>query len=213
MAQKILVIDDDKFFGETVSDALNLAGYITFLAQNGIEGLDSVHSFKPDLILCDITMPYLNGLSLTEILRKDSNYDDIPIIFMTALTSPSDVRSGMQLGADDYMTKPFTVNELIATVQARLDRIKKIKLASSDDSAQNQEIVEQLNALTRSEKTIMKLIASGKTSEEIANIVFTSIKTVENHRHNIAAKLNLKGKNSLLKYVLANRIVITTYLE
>lgn len=213
MAQKILVIDDDKYFGETVSDALNIAGYITYLAHNGFEGLDSIHEFKPDLVLCDITMPMLNGLSLTEIIRKDNRYDNIPIIFMSALSAPTDVRAGMQIGADDYMTKPFTITELVGAVQARLHRVKKIKLSNSDKLEADSEITKQLDLLTRSEKNIIKHIAAGMTSEQISNILFTSPKTVENHRHNISTKLNLKGKNSLMYYALANKVVITTYLE
>lgn len=213
MAQKILIIDDDKYFGETVSDALNISGFITYLAHNGFEGLDLIHELKPDLVLCDITMPMLNGLSLTEIIRKDSRYDNIPIIFMSALSAPSDVRSGMQIGADDYMTKPFTIKELIDAVHARLHRMKKIKLSSSEKAELNQEIIKQIDLLTKSEKNIIKLIAAGMTSEQIANSLFTSPKTVENHRHNISAKLNLTGKNSLMHFALANKIVITTYLE
>ena len=211
MAYNILVIEDDQYLGDLVSDALQLAGYNTFLAMNGIEGLDFIHRIKPDLVLCDITMPLLDGMTLVETIRKDFRYDDLPFIFMTARTSPSDVRQGMSKGADDYMTKPFTVKELLQTVETRLKRVKKIQLSAQPDREEDNRVLQLIDSLTKSEKNIIKLIASGFTTEQIAQKLNVSPKTIENHRHNITLKMDLKGKNSLMQFALANKNIISDY--
>jgi DNA-binding NarL/FixJ family response regulator len=211
MSYKILVIEDDQYLGELVTDALQLSGYSTHLAMNGIEGLDCIHRINPDLVLCDITMPLLDGMSLVETIRKDYRYDDLPFIFMTARSSPGDVRTGMSKGADDYMTKPFTVKELLQTVESRLKRVKKIQLSAQPDRAGDNRVLQLIDSLTKSEKNIIKLIANGLTTEQIAQNLHVSPKTIENHRHNITLKMDLKGKNSLMQFALANKNIISEY--
>src|SRR5690348_16004581 len=108
MANKILVIEDDPAILTTMLDALSLEGFDTTGAENGRIGLQRVQDYQPDLIISDIMMPDLDGHEVLTHLRNDPATATIPLIFLTAKTSRTDVRQGMTLGADDYLTKPFT---------------------------------------------------------------------------------------------------------
>jgi signal transduction histidine kinase len=105
---------------------LGFEGYDAVGAENGIVGVQRAREVKPDLIICDIMMPIMDGFGVLEELRKDAALGTIPFIFLTARTDRVDYRQGMELGADDYLTKPFTASELLATVQARLDKREQI---------------------------------------------------------------------------------------
>lgn len=118
----ILVIDDDDDLRETSIDLLMLEGYDVHEATDGFEGLQLAREILPDLILCDITMPELNGFEVLEELRQDSSTTSIPFIFISSKSEPDDIRAGMSLGADDYITKPFQRGDLIRTIKARLQR-------------------------------------------------------------------------------------------
>jgi DNA-binding response OmpR family regulator len=107
MAKKILVIEDNSEVRENLEEILELSGYEVVVAEDGKVGVDKAISEKPDLILCDVMMPRLDGFGVLNILSKRSQTADIPFIFLTAKTEKSDFRRGMNLGADDYITKPF----------------------------------------------------------------------------------------------------------
>lgn len=118
--RKILVIEDVHYLRNDVLEMLRYEGYDVAGAENGIEGIKVVQEFMPDLIVCDIMMPGLDGYEVLEKLRADSATRTIPFIFLTAKTDRPDVRRGMALGANDYITKPFYSNELLDTIKARL---------------------------------------------------------------------------------------------
>jgi len=126
-AQKILIIEDEKEIRNIITSALTLVGYETLEAQNGLEGLAMVKMDSPDLILCDIKMPKMDGSALLSTLKNEPEFADIPFIFLTGNSSADEMRNGMQLGADDYLTKPFTVKDLIAAVQTRLTKKKSLQ--------------------------------------------------------------------------------------
>lgn len=125
--KKILIIEDNKDVRENTLDILELAGYTVFAAVNGKLGVDSATKLLPDVILCDIMMPELNGFEVLSCLNENSKTSSIPFIFLTAKTEKSDMRKGMNLGADDYLTKPFTENELIEAIESRLKRYDFLK--------------------------------------------------------------------------------------
>ncbi len=125
--QKILVIDDDDDYREMIVETLGFAGFTVSDATNGLDGLAAVKRDHPDLVLCDINMPKMDGYSLLDALKKDPQYASIPFIFLTGDSTRSDVRHGMQLGADDYLTKPFTSHELITAITTRLTRKKSLQ--------------------------------------------------------------------------------------
>lgn len=120
--QKILLIEDNPEVRENTSEILELAGYSVAVAENGKVGVRSAMANPPDLIICDIMMPELDGYGVLHILNKAPGTSSIPFIFLTAKADKSDVRKGMTLGADDYITKPFTESELLDAVETRLTR-------------------------------------------------------------------------------------------
>ena len=124
MNQKILIIEDDEIIRENTAEILELANYEIFTAENGKIGLAKAKEKSPDLIICDIMMPELDGYGVLYFLGKDPETASIPFIFLTAKTEKSDRRKGMALGADDYLTKPFEEMDLMNAIEVRLKRSK-----------------------------------------------------------------------------------------
>jgi signal transduction histidine kinase len=118
--KKILVIEDDKFVRVTTVDMLEAEGYTVISADNGRTGVQLAIEGQPDLIICDILMPQLDGYAVLAALQQDPAASTIPFIFVTAKSEKSDLRLGMQLGADDYLVKPFTREELLGAIESRL---------------------------------------------------------------------------------------------
>jgi CRP-like cAMP-binding protein/ActR/RegA family two-component response regulator len=139
MASTILVIDDNKDIRENTAEILELAGYITQVADNGKKGVEMAIREKPSIIVCDIMMPELDGYGVLHLLRKNPDTEHIPFIFLTAKTERTDFRKGMEMGADDYIMKPFEDIELLNAVEIR---IKKSAIA-------NQHYDKSLNGLNQ----------------------------------------------------------------
>ena len=118
----VLIIEDEAPLREQIVELLNFEGFGTLAAQNGRIGVDQARQHSPDVIVCDVSMPEMDGYEVLLELRKQPATSKIPFIFLTARASRSFMRHGMELGADDYLTKPFTNNELLAAIRARLDR-------------------------------------------------------------------------------------------
>jgi signal transduction histidine kinase len=119
---KVLVIDDSPDVNEIVGETLQANGFQVFVAEDGLSGMQLAQQCLPDLILCDVNMPQLDGYATLTALRQHSTTATIPFIFLTGITDKVNVRQGMELGADDYLTKPFTIAELLAAVKARLEK-------------------------------------------------------------------------------------------
>lgn len=117
--KKILLIEDNAEVRENTSEILTLANYTVIEAENGRVGVDLAQREKPDLIICDIMMPELDGYGVLHILSKNEQTAGIPFIFLTAKTEKTDIRKGMNLGADDYLTKPFDDTDLLNAIEAR----------------------------------------------------------------------------------------------
>ena len=128
---KVLVIEDAKDLRDDVVEMLSLEGYEAEGAENGIEGVRLAREFYPDLIVCDIMMPELDGYGVLQNLRATSDTATIPFIFLTAKTDRVDMRHGMVMGADDYLTKPFRVNELLDSIRVRLEKIDELEKAAT----------------------------------------------------------------------------------
>lgn len=127
MAKTILVIDDNQDLRENTSEILELAGFKTLTAENGKVGVDIAVREKPSLIVCDIMMPELDGYGVLHLLRKNADTQNIPFIFLTAKTERSDFRKGMEMGADDYVTKPFEDIELLNAIEVRLKKAEVLE--------------------------------------------------------------------------------------
>jgi DNA-binding LytR/AlgR family response regulator len=125
--RKILIIEDDAEVMESIVDTIESAGFSAKMASNGFDGLKMARKIMPDLILCDIAMPEMDGHEVIKLFRSDKKIQHIPFIFLTAKTDLMDIRTGMQLGADDYITKPFRAFDLIKSITIRIDRIENLK--------------------------------------------------------------------------------------
>jgi len=124
MKKKILLIEDDIILRENTAEILQMANYEVITAENGKLGIDKAIVNKPDIIICDILMPELDGYGVLQIILRIEELQNTPFIFMTAVTKHSDVRKGMDLGASDYITKPFEESELLSAISSRLKRKK-----------------------------------------------------------------------------------------
>lgn len=125
--KKILLIEDNMEMRENTAEILGLANYQVFTAENGKEGVRLAQSEKPDLIICDIMMPELDGYGVLHMLSKAPETASIPFIFLTAKAEKADHRKGMTMGADDYLTKPFDDMELLSAVEVRLKKNEQLK--------------------------------------------------------------------------------------
>jgi len=129
--KKILIIEDNQDVRENLSEILSLSGFQTLLAENGKVGVEIALADTPDLILCDVMMPELDGFGVLHILSKQQKTADVPFIFLTAKAEKDDFRKGMSLGADDYITKPFDDTLLLQTIEARLQKSERLRVAST----------------------------------------------------------------------------------
>ena len=125
--KKILVIEDNAEVRENLEEILELSGYEVLTAEDGKLGVEIALKEMPDLVLCDVMMPRLDGFGVLNILSKKSSTADIPFVFLTAKTEKSDFRRGMNLGADDYVTKPFYKDELLTVIETRLRKSEQIR--------------------------------------------------------------------------------------
>ncbi len=123
MPEKVLIIDDEEHIVELIKYNLDSSGYTTFEAYNGNDGLKTARKEMPDIILLDLMLPGIDGLEVCKSLRNDDKLKNVPIIMLTAKSEEIDKILGLELGADDYITKPFSVRELNARVKAVLRRI------------------------------------------------------------------------------------------
>ncbi len=121
---KILLVEDNNDIRENSSEILELANYDVITAANGKEGYEMALKETPDLIICDIMMPVLDGYGLLHLINKSEKLKSTPFIFLTAKTERGDFRKGMEMGADDYITKPFTDIELLNAIESRLQKVK-----------------------------------------------------------------------------------------
>jgi CheY-like chemotaxis protein/CRP-like cAMP-binding protein len=131
---QILIIEDSDDHRENLFEILSLNGYQVNAAENGKIGVEKALKDKPDLILCDIMMPGLDGFGVLQILGSNHKTADTPFLFLTAKAEKDDFRRGMELGADDYITKPFDVAQLLQTIERRLRKSERLQRASSQNT-------------------------------------------------------------------------------
>jgi CRP-like cAMP-binding protein/ActR/RegA family two-component response regulator len=125
----ILLIEDNDFIRENTAEILELTGYTVHTAADGQAGVTQALAERPDLVLCDIMMPVLDGYGVLHIFNQNPRLAGVPFIFLTAKTERADLRRGMELGADDYLTKPFEKSDLLSAVSGRLSRFQHLKPA------------------------------------------------------------------------------------
>lgn len=209
---RIIIADDHAVFRNGLKQLIEEDSSIEIIgeAENGERALEIINESKPDIAVLDIDMPKMTGIQVLKSLNKSKV--QIKIIFLTVFASEDIFDKAMSLGISGYLLKDSAVTDIMECIHKvaegnyyisssvsnflvnRKDRLKKLE---KDNPA--------LHELTKTELTILKIIADGKTSKEIGEELFISIKTVENHRTNISHKLNLSGSNNLIKFAIKNR--------
>jgi len=150
--KSILIIEDNKEVRENLEELLALSGYQTYVAENGKVGAAKALEVVPDLILCDIMMPEVDGFGVLKILNNQPKTMDIPFIFLTAKTEKEDFRKGMGLGADDYITKPYDDVQLLEIVEMRLKKSERIKKSFDQTDTGLQKFIDEAKAQKEFEK-------------------------------------------------------------
>ena len=124
MSKRLLIIEDSVDIRENTAELLELSGFTVETASDGLEGVRLARTWNPDLVICDIMMPNLDGFGVLQVFSSQPELASIPFIFLTAKTDRADMRKGMEMGADDYLTKPFQEVELLRAIEARLKKVK-----------------------------------------------------------------------------------------
>ena len=180
----ILIIEDDDVARLFMEKVLLFKGFDVRVANDGESGVAALLENRPDLVLCDIMLPGMDGHSVLEVLKGDGCVADIPFIFVTALSDREDQRRGMCEGADDYLTKPFTSEELVSAVVSRLSRVKVFRQRTENSIFQDK-IALLCQQTTEREREILLLVGQGFTSKEIAARLEIRLNTIEVHRANL----------------------------
>ena len=192
----ILVIEDEPEMRRNLTTILRLEKFDPLPAENGRVGLELAKKKKPDLILCDVMMPVLDGYGVIAALRADPETVAVPFIFLTAKGEKPDIRAGMNLGADDYLTKPVAKPDLLSAIRSRLERAvqqAKPEFKPNFDSARPLET--ELGLTPRVAETLLWL-AQGKTNPEIATILGNTESTVKKHVLEIFEKLGVETRTA-----------------
>lgn len=154
--KKVLVIDDNNDVRENISELLMLADYHVITAENGQEGINLALDYLPHIIVCDIMMPVLDGYGTIHVLSKNPKTSNIPFIFLSAKTEHADLRKGMELGADDYLSKPFTGTELLNAIESRLKKYELLSkiIPPAKEQVANEQLPFSIHSLTDHAETI-----------------------------------------------------------
>jgi len=203
---RILIIEDQAPLRRNLSLMLELEGHEVVVAENGARGLELAFAKSPDLILCDVMMPEMDGHGVLQTLRTDPRTATTPFIFLTARGAATDLRIGMNFGADDYLVKPVQREDLLASVHARLARAEAVR-ARIDAAAEAQGGTFALDfssslplkdalGLTGREADVLLWVAQGKSNGDIATILGMSEKTVKQHLGSVFQKIGVEGRTA-----------------
>ncbi len=202
--KKILLIEDQPVMRRNIQTILEMEGFDVIAAENGGKGVAAAKSAPPDLILCDVMMPELDGYGVLTALREDEKTATIPFIFLTARGEKADLRTGMNLGADDYLAKPVSSDELVAAINARFERQRAHDRRLEKEVGQaggfnpdfsSAKPLEKLG-LTEREAEVLLWVAQGKSNGDIAILLGMAETTVKRHLSNLFPKLGVDGRNA-----------------
>ncbi len=193
--KKILVIEDEPEMRRNITALLRYKEYEPIAAENGCLGVEMARREKPDLILCDVMMPELDGFGVLRALQADSKLALIPFIFLTAKGEKDDLRSGMNLGADDYLTKPVANNDLVQAIEARLSRSARQGKRKFEPDFSSAQPLLKLGLTPRATETLLWL-CQGKTNSDIATILGITESTVKKHVQEIFEKLGVETRGA-----------------
>jgi len=193
--KKILIIEDEPEMRRNLATVLRLEQYQPITAESGQAGLNLARKETPDLILCDVMMPGLDGFGVLQALREDARLALVPFIFLTAKGEKDDLRSGMNLGADDYLTKPVAKTELLNAIEARLRRSEQQARREFRPDFSSYAPLQALGLTPRAAEALL-WVAQGKTNSDIATILGISESTVKKHLLEIFEKLGVETRSA-----------------
>lgn len=187
----ILVVDDNPKF---LKDALPMYGYDVDVAYDGLEALKKLTDENAhfDLILLDVMMPNMDGWDTLKAIRKNKKTETIPVIMITAVNEDQKMVSGLKIGADDYIVKPFILPNLLARIEAVLRRTNWYKDGASKEKTLNKDV--NIEALTPKEKEVLSYVAKGASNQEIADKLCVRDVTVKTHLNSIFKKLKVSNR-------------------
>ena len=188
----ILIVDDNPKF---LADALPMYGYDVTVAEDGLEALKVLSKDENnfDLILLDVMMPNMDGWDTLKAIRKNKKTEFTPVIMITAVSEDQKVVSGLKIGADDYIVKPFVLPNLLARIEAVLRRVQWQKEAQpKTEKTLNKDV--NIDALTPKEKEVLALVAKGASNQEIADKMCVRDVTVKTHLNSIFKKLKVTNR-------------------
>lgn len=205
-AQKILIVEDQAPMRRNLALLLELEGFKVVTAENGAVGVSTAIKELPDLIICDVMMPEMDGYAVIQTIRSLPELSTTPFIFLTAKGDKSDLRIGMNFGADDYLTKPVVREDLLAAIHARLTRAQAIEskineAASAGEGGFNpdfgsHEPLQRGLGLTAREAEVLLWVSQGKSNGDVSIILGMSEKTVKQHMGSVFQKIGVEGRTA-----------------
>jgi DNA-binding NarL/FixJ family response regulator len=193
--KKILVIEDEPEMRRNITALLRYHHYEPIAAENGRVGIAAARREHPDLILCDVMMPELDGFGVLQALQADAALARIPFIFLTAKGEKDDLRSGMDLGADDYLTKPVANLDLVRAIEVRLRRSEQQGTREFKPNFSSCKPLLNLGLTPRAAEALLWL-AQGKTNADIATILGITESTVKKHVQEMFDKLGVETRGA-----------------
>ncbi|MEM8602399.1 MAG: response regulator transcription factor [Cyanobacteria bacterium P01_H01_bin.121] len=205
----LLLVDDDPNLILLVKDYLEFRGYTVITAENGRVALEVLEQSQPDMIICDVMMPEMDGYAFVKYVRDNSATDRIPVLFLSAKGQSQDRVKGLSTGADVYMVKPFEPEELVAQVESSLRQARRFNqhpmgVNPPVDAADSPANVEA--ELTPTERKVVQFVARGMANREIAEQLNVSQRTIESHVSNMLGKTGLHNRTELARWAIENSI-------
>jgi len=205
--KQLLLVDDDPNLVLLVKDYLEFKGFEVMTAENGREALEILETEIPDMIICDVMMPEVDGYTLVSQIRQDPHISWVPVMFLSAKGQSHDRVIGLNKGADVYMVKPFEPEELAAQVEATLKQSARIKEVSNTSLETTDRIVVPPNVeLTPKESEVVNLVAKGMANRDIAKHLNVSQRTIESHVSNMLNKTGLHNRTELARWAMQNKM-------
>ena len=208
--KRILIIEDQAVFRDATAALLEMANFEVMSAQNGKQGISMAKHFVPDLILCDIVMPELDGFGVNKLLQQQPDTATIPFIFLSSKGELEDIRSGMRVGADDYLTKPINHAELLEAIEVRLAKASKKQQQASDNypenSLQRSNPLNDVNELfqLRKEKIVSskeKIFQEGDFANYVYLVVSGTVKTSKTDYYGKSYTLDIHTTGDFFGYL------------
>ena len=221
---ELLLVDDEPGLRQAVQAYLEDEGFTVHVASNAKDGWDLLQRITPDLVISDIMMPQVDGYQFLKQLREDPRFQTLPVIFLTARGMTSDRIQGYNAGCDDYLSKPFDPDELVAIVSNLIKRRAALNQAASSEDSDIDEIKRQIAAIremlvgrgsaiiqtpppikldfTPREQSVLELVAEGLMNKEIARRLNTSVRNVEKYVSRLFSKTGTNSRTELVRYAL-----------